>query len=455
MTNSSEVNAAQKPTHTRYWLIVFAVTLAVIQYIDRICISKASSDMRDDLGISKIAFGNVFSAFGYAYALFEIPSGWMGDRFGPRKALIRVVLWWSFFTIATGWAGGLISLLAIRFLFGAGEAGCFPNLTRSMVNWLTPSERVRAQGILWLAARWGGAATPLLVGFVLTWFKGQGFKESWRESFYVFGALGIVWVVFFAWWFRDNPGDHPGVNAAEKKLLAPNAAFAKAHGKVPWKLFLSSKSAWLLWVQYFCLSYVWYFYTTWLSDYLKSHYAEVSDVHRNLYAGVPLFCGGIGCLISGFVTKQLAASLGSVRSARRWLASLGMLGTAGAMLFLALSDTKTLPVYQLAIALGAASMFGDFTMPCSWGACMDVGGRFAGTFSGSMNMMGNIGGALCPQILGFAAESDKWNMVFASMAVAALIGSVCWMLLDAETPIDRGSAKNDPDATAPAQVEEL
>ena len=318
----------QKPSRTRYWVVVFAVVLAVIQYIDRVCIGKAKGAIQADLHLSEVEMGTVFGAFALAYALFEIPSGWLGDRFGPRKALIRVVLWWSFFTVATGWTGGLISIVAVRFLFGAGEAGCFPNLTRAFVNWLLPSERVRAQSILWLCARWGGAVTPLLVLAVLHGFKGAGFQQPWRQAFFLFGSLGIAWTLFFAWWFKDSPKDHSQVNDAEKKLLAPNSKYTTAHGSIPWGVFVRSRSVWLLWIQYFCQSYVWYFYVTWLPDYLTKHYSKTHDeTYLTCVACVPLFFGGIGCLISGFVTKRLSNGAGGLRRARRILATFGMLGT--------------------------------------------------------------------------------------------------------------------------------
>src|SRR3954451_19933472 len=154
---------SQKPTKARYWVVVFAVTLSVLSYIDRVCISQDAPVISRDLGLTKSEMGMIFSAFGIAYALFEIPGGWMGDWMGPRKVLMRIVLWWSFFTAATGFVRGFWSLWGVRFLFGAGEAGCFPNLTKAFTIWLPNNERTRAQGIMWMFARWGGAFTPPLV----------------------------------------------------------------------------------------------------------------------------------------------------------------------------------------------------------------------------------------------------------------------------------------------------
>ena len=151
----------ERPTQARYWVIVFAVTLAVVTYIDRVCISQAAPAISKDLGLTPVEMGYAFSAFAWAYALFEIPGGWLGDWMGARKVLMRIVIWWSFFTAATGWVWNLTSLIVTRALFGAGEAGCFPNLTKAFTTWLPGDERVRAQGIMWMSARWGGAFTPL------------------------------------------------------------------------------------------------------------------------------------------------------------------------------------------------------------------------------------------------------------------------------------------------------
>ena len=255
-------NGVQRATRARYWVIVFAVTLAVITYIDRVCISQAAPHIREALGLSDAQMGTVFMAFGLAYALFEIPSGFLGDWLGPRKVLMRVVLWWSFFTAATGRVWSFWSLCVTRFMFGAGEAGCFPNVTKAFTLWLPKAERTRAMGIVWMGARWGGAFTPLLVCAVFM-------VMSWRNAFALFGVLGVVWAVIFYFWFRDRPRDHPSVNAAELELLRENEAKLTGHAHVPWGKLVASPTVWMLWGQYFCISYGWYFYITWLPTYLK------------------------------------------------------------------------------------------------------------------------------------------------------------------------------------------
>jgi MFS transporter, ACS family, glucarate transporter len=419
---------SQRPTRARYWVVVFAVVLAIIQYVDRICISKAMPSIQRELGFSHVQVGYVFGAFTLAYALFEIPGGWLGDRFGPKKVLMRVVLWWSFFTAATAWAGSALTMISVRFLFGAGEAGCFPNITKIFTTWLPKDERVRAQGVLWLAARWGGALTPLLVVAVLS------VVTSWRRAFEIFGTLGVVWALLFHRWFLDNPHRHPSVNDAERRLLIGADSFTSNHATVPWRAFFTSRSAWLLWIQYACLSYVWYFYVTWLPTYLDAtHGKTLGPVTLAVLAGLPLFGGGFGSLIAGFSQAPLARRLGSAGRARRLLAVFGFVAASGLLLSAAAAPNP----YALAVLIALAGMCNDFVLPCAWGSCMDVGGRFAGTFSGTMNMMGNLGGFLAPIVVGYVLDrTGSWNLTFYISSIVYLAGAGCWMLLDAETPLD-------------------
>ena len=426
MAASLRSAAGQKPTRARYWVIFFAVTLAIVTYIDRVCISQAAPRMMADLHLTKVEMGAAFTAFAWAYALFEIPGGWLGDWMGPRRVLMRIVIWWSAFTALTGWVWNLSSLWAVRFLFGAGEAGCFPNLTKSFTTWLPRDERVRAQGIMWMSARWGGAFTPLLVVWVL-------YHMSWRWAFVVFGAIGAVWAVFFYRWYRDNPRDQKAVNEAELALLAGAEKMASGHGDVPWRRFLSSGTVWLLWIQYFCLSWGWYFYITWLPTYLKEgRHLELE--FGAVLAVLPLFLGGVGSFVCGQMLPAVARWTGSAKSARRTMACLGFVGASGLLI---LSSRMGDPIWAM-IAMGLSSFANDLAMPPAWGACMDVGGKYAGTLSGSMNMMGNFAGGLAPIVVAYIlrASHDNWNLTLLVSAAVYFCGTFCWMFLDPVTPLD-------------------
>jgi sugar phosphate permease len=417
--------AASEPTHARYWVIVFAVTLAVIQYIDRVCISQAAPFISEDLKLSPQQMGYVFSAFTLAYALFEIPGGYLGDRIGPRKVLLRIVLWWSFFTAATGWARSWLGLVTTRFLFGAGEAGCFPNLTKAFNRWLPSLERTRAQGIMWMSARWGGASAPLLV-FVCLQFM------HWRTAFMVFSLLGIVWAVIFYAWYRDNPREHAGVNAAEAALLPVEPDHAAAGFHVPWRKFSKSRTVWCLCGQYAALSYAWYFFVTWFPTYLLKE--RGLDLKQSaLLAGTPLLLGGFGSLVAGWVSPHLSRCLGDVRRMRCGLGAVGLTAAAALLVASTLVSNPFLAVTVIALV----SFCGDLTLPGAWTACMDVGGRFVGTLGGTMNMMGNLGGFLSPIVIGYVVErTGNWTLTFYVTAVVCLAGAVCWLMLDPVTPLE-------------------
>ena len=438
-----------RPSRVRHTVLGFAATLAIITYVDRVCIAQAAPHIQADLGLTATQMGLAFSAFSLAYALFEIPGGWLGDWIGPRKVLMRVVVMWSIFTAATGYAWNLVSLWLARFLFGAGEAGCFPNLTKAFMIWLPKHERTRAQSIMWLSARWAGAFTPLLVIWVMSFL-------SWRNTFVFFGTLGIVWAVIFYRSFRDHPKDHPKVNAAELELLKENADEGSGHANVPWGQILSSPSTWLLWLQYFCLSYGWYFYVTWLPTYLREtrglnisdnalmawletvlNHSFAPDTSRKILvaalAGIPLFFGGIGCLVTGALTPRITRAIGSVATTRRLLA---LFGFTGASVLLVSSFYIGDPLLAM-LSMGLASFCNDVTMPGSWSTCMDVGGKYAGTVSGSMNMMGAFGGMAAPFVIGWLLDETgrNWSITFWISGAVYFLGGLCWLLIDPVTPL--------------------
>jgi sugar phosphate permease len=342
---------------------------------------------------------------------------------------MRIVIWWSFFTAATGWVWNYISLLVTRFMFGAGEAGCFPNLTKAFTTWLPPSERVRAQGIMWMSARWGGAFTPVLVFWVLQFV-------SWRRAFEIFGALGVLWAIWFYWWYRDNPRHNKKINEAELALLEGSEQLASGHGDVPWGKLIRSKQAWLLCLQYFCLAYGWYFYITWLPTYLKEG-RGLNLAQGAVLSILPLFLGGIGSIFCGLISTPIARWTGSVAFTRRLMAIIGFSGATGLLI---LSTFVKDPVWAM-IAMGMASFSNDLVMPGSWAACMDVGGKYAGTLSGAMNMMGNFAGGMSPVVIGYVLQQtdNNWDSTFYVSAALYFAGSFFWLILDPVTPFDESA----------------
>lgn len=427
MTACARMTENLQPSRTRHGVILFAVMLGIIHYIDRVCISKARPFIQEDLKLDDTQMGYVFSAFTLAYALFEIPGGWLGDKWGPRRVLLRIVAFWSFFTAATGYAWNQMSMMVCRFLFGAGEAGGFPNIAKMFSVWLPQREHGMAQGITWLAARWGGAFTPLLVVWVLS-------LVSWRTTFVIFACLGLVWMVFFALWFRDNPKDHPKVNAAELALLEEaRKNLGSGHATIPWGRLFATRSVLLLWVYYFCISYVWYFYITWMPKFMEAKDGlnmDMTAASTSILNGMPLFLGGIGCFLGGLAAKKMAVANGRISAARRTVGVVGML--AAGLLIVMAAQTKNATFAML--ALGVSGFFNDLSMPGAWGACMDIGGKLAGSVSGSMNMIGNLGGALCGVAVPWLMKSIGlgWDGVLYVSASTYLISALCWACIDSD-----------------------
>ena len=405
-------------------MVGFAVALSMITYIDRVALSNSRKQVATSLHLSDAQMGYIFAAFAVAYALFEIPSGFMGDRLGPRRVMLRIVIWWSIFTAVTGQAWNFLSLWITQFLFGAGEAGCYPNIARAFSTWLPQQERVRAQGIIWMSSRWGGAFTPLIMAILFRYV-------DWRLAFAAFGVLGVFWTVAFAMWFRDNPREKRGVNQAELDLLRNNAPPA-AHGGVPWRDLFASRTVVLLCAQYFAVSFTWYFLITWAPTFVDERFHL--DVTRSTFLKMlPLLMGGIGSMTCGLMSKPLARWTGSVRTARRLSACVGFAGASACLILATLLRDPFLVVPAIALS----SFCNDLVMPAAWGTVMDISGSYSGTVAGTMNMIGNLGGALYGTVSGMVlqASNRNWNYVLYMGAAVYIAGFVVWLFIDPVTPI--------------------
>ena len=400
-----------KPTHARYWVVVFALALAMIMYIQRVAISQAIVPISADLHLDKQQTGLVLGAFGLSYALFEIPMGLLGDKLGVRWVLSQLVLIWSAFTALTGGAWNLVSLWIIRFLFGAGEAGCFPNLTRMLSAWLPLNERVRAQAVMWAFGRWGGALAPPVAFFVIYHF-------GWRWGFVALAMLGVAWVAFFLPWFRNDPAEHKSVNKAELEMLEQSRALVLHDHGMPWYKLLLQKDIAFLGLQYFGFSYTWYFYVTWLPTWLQQ--ARGLDPKTAAgYAMIPLALGGCGSIVSGFLPLSVP---------RKWVAIFGFFATAGLIFII-----PGIENVGLAMALmGLASFCSDLTMPISWNTCVEIGKQYTATVSSTMNMLGNFAGFVAPVVFGIILQKtdNDWAMVMYTMAAAAVVSALCWFFLE-------------------------
>jgi len=399
-------------SRARYRVVALAIGLAVLSYIQRVAISQAAGPISRDLHFNKAAMGLIFGAFGLSYALFELPMGLLGDRIGVRRILIQIVLAWSLFTALTGAAWSFISMYVVRFAFGAGEAGCFPNLTRMLSVWLPARERVTAQSLMWACTRWGGAATPPIVLAIVSIF-------GWRWAFVAFALLGVVWCIIFFAWFRNDPSEHRSVNAAERELIETTRNLQVHRGAQDnWLSILLTPQVAILVLQYFCFSFVWYFYITWLPTYLIEQRGQTPGRAATLSV-LPLLFGGFGSLLSGLIP---------IRIPRPRIAFCGFLGAA-VLLF---TFTQVQAIVPAMLSMGMASFCSDLTMPISWNACVDIGGSYTATVAATMNMLGNLAGFAAPVVGGIILQrtGGHWNPLIYLMIGSSLISALCWLYLD-------------------------
>jgi ACS family glucarate transporter-like MFS transporter len=400
-----------KATRTRYWVVVFALSLAMIMYIQRVAISAAAPYITREFNLTNTEMGWVFSAFAASYALMEIPMGLMGDKLGVRRILTQVVLLWSLFTALTGAAWNLASLLVIRFMFGTGEAGCFPNLTRMLSAWLPVGERVKAQALMWAFGRWGGALAPPIALLAIT-------QLGWRWGFVALSLLGVLWVAVFLPWFRNDPAEHKGVNAEELKLLEGSRQLVLHDHGMPWYRLLMQRDIAFLGLQYFGFSYTWYFYVTWLPTWLQRVHG-LTKLETAGYAMLPLALGGVGSIVSGMLPLSIP---------RKWVAIGGF--TVTGILILIIPGIQDVKVAMALMAL--ASFSSDLTMPISWNTCVEIGKQYTATVASTMNMLGNFAGFAAPLVGGIILDhtNQDWNMVLRTMAAAAFMSAACWFFID-------------------------
>jgi MFS transporter, ACS family, glucarate transporter len=434
----------ETPTRVRYGVLGFACTLSMITYLDRVCFGTVAKNIEHEFELSTAQTGYLFTAFALAYAAFEVPSGWLGDVFGPRKTLLRIVLWWSLFTALTGLVypaalgPGLayLTLLAVRFLFGVGEAGAYPNIARAFHNWFPFGERGFAQGAVWMAGRFAGGATPFVVSaLILTTVGADGVTIiHWRHTFWIFGVIGALWCLAFWWWFRDRPEQKAGVNRAEVALIrAEEGPPEPAPASVPWRQLLGNLNLWTLCLMYFCAAYGWYFNITYLPGYLKDVYGITKESAGlwtfSFMAGAPLLFGSVACLCGGLLTDAFIRRTGNRKWGRRLYGVIGH-GICAACYFLsAYADDPWLFV----MAIAFAAFWNDMTMGSAWASCLDIGGRYSGIVAGCMNTIGNLGGAAAGSATAWIlrlCEPNGWQVNFLVFGAVYVVAALCWLRFD-------------------------
>jgi ACS family glucarate transporter-like MFS transporter len=411
-------------SRARVTLLWFGFLLAVITYLDRVCISAAAPYVTDELHLTNAQMARVLSAFALSYALFEIPSGWLADVIGPRKVLTRIVAWWSGFTMLTGAAAGYPSLVATRFLFGAGEAGALPSMSNAISHWFPLSERGKANGAVLFGTRVGGMiGVPLVLLLISRW--------GWRASFVIVGSIGILWAAAWFAWFRDDPARHPSVDAAELSWIQDGAVPA-GQAETPWRVLLRSRNLYAICAMYFTYGYGLYFYFTWLPTYLI-RVLGFSVVSGGLLSGLPFVFAGAANLAGGWLTDFLARTRG-LRTARCHLGFASFLTGAALTFASTLVPQAIAKAVLLALALGSV----DLALSACWSVCLDVGRRHAGVVTGCMNTFSNLGGVLTPLVVAYAVDRwQSWTFPFYVTAAVYAVGAVIWLTIDPTLVIGR------------------
>ncbi len=391
--------------------IVCGVALSTIVSIDRVALALSRGRIAAGLHLTDAEMGLVFSAYATAYAICEVPSGFLGDRFGPRPVLMRIAIWWSVLMAATASTFSFVSLYLSQLLFGAGEAGCYPNLARLFSRWLTQRQTGPAQGLVWLSARLSGAFTPILMAILFRYL-------SWRQAFAALSLLGAAWAISFHKWYRKRD-DFQAVSAD------------RAPGARPFGILARSKTVWLLCGQYVALVFPWYFLITWAPTFIDERF-HVSAAESTGLKVLPLLFGGLGALTAGLISTPLARWTGSIEVTRRTICCIGFAGaSAGLMLATVLHN----PIAGV-LAVALSSFCNDLVMPVAWGTAAEVGGKWSGTVAGMMNMAGNAGGALYGLTAGLVLEGthQNWNAVLYMGAAVYLAGIPMWLAID---PVSR------------------
>jgi sugar phosphate permease len=421
-------SVVSRPTKTR-WLVLLLISLMyMITYMDRTGISIAAPAMEREFGLSKTAIGVVFSVFLWAYAIGQIPGGWLADRFGPRLVLLIIVPFWSLMTAMTAVASGLTSLIGIRFVFGLAESGAFPTATRAMQLWFPKAERGIVHGVTHSFSRFAVAIVPFLAVSIMV-------TLGWRWIFYLFGAAGLLWSAAFYLLYQNLPERHARVNQEELARIRGRDVDGEIkpitlHQQLatPWKTIFRSANMWYIAAGYCCFYYGTYFFMTWFPTYLVD-YRHLSLKTVGVWASLPLLAGMVGDIVGGTLTDKVYRRTGKLKFARRIVAAPAMLASGVCLIPAATAHSA----WTAILCLTASLFFLELVISPAWAVPMDVGGEYSGTVCGVMNMAGSLAASLSPIIFGALVQRGFWVLPFFISAGVLLTGALIWaFLIDAE-----------------------
>lgn len=399
----------------RYRVGALLFLLAVITYLDRVCISVAGPRIQEYLRIGPQQWGWVVGVFAIAYAVFEIPGGWMADRFGPRIILTRIVLWWSVFTALTGAVSSYPFLLLTRFWFGAGEAGAFPNAAASIASWFPASERGRAFGFLSMAMQTGAALSPLLVVPIQM-------RYGWRASFYVFALVGVFWAVVWFFSFRNTPREKRGITPSELEEIG--AVAGRYENRLPWRVAVRSTNFWAILLMALTFGYGNYFFVAWLHTYVvRARNFSEKDL---LLSTLPFIFGACANVGSG-ITSDFLLKRSGLKAARRRVGIIGLTSGGFFALLAAFTPSKVGTILLLCLSFAGIAFNQSMTFPI----CIDVARKFPGSMGGAMNTAAHVGAFLSGVMFGYVAKvSGSYDRPLILMASVLGFGALMWLKID-------------------------
>jgi MFS transporter, ACS family, glucarate transporter len=395
-----------RPTHV---VLAVLALMYFITYLDRVNVSTAAAGFGKDFHLSKTQIGLVFSFFAYPYLIFQIIGGWVSDRFGARRTLIACGLIWAAATAITGMAGGLVSLLAARFLLGFGEGATFPAATSAMSRWVIKGQRGFAQGVTHAAARIGNAVAPPVIAVIMAAY-------GWRASFYVCALISFAWVGLWALTFTEYPKDHAGVTPEELAELPPPRS--KIAVRVPWARLIARMLP--VTIVYFCYGWTLWLYLSWIPQYFL-HSQNLDIKQSALFSASVFFAGVVGDTLGGIVTDRLLKSTQRLEVARSYMVCVCMLLTL--LSLVPLMFTHSLRV-SLA-CLSAGFFFAEMTIGPMWAIPMDISVDHSGTASGIMNTGSAMAAIISPVVAGYLIDvSGNWQLPFVGSMILMALGLV-------------------------------
>ncbi|MDR3588790.1 MAG: MFS transporter [Negativicutes bacterium] len=413
--------AAPKPTRVRILGLCLMFFMTFICVLDRANYGVSTSSIMKDLNVSVVQIGIATTAFSLAYAVMQIPGSLFTQRYGTRIMIAFSVALWSFFTITTGMSAGFISLVLSRIFFGFGEAPVFPATNKYNLHWFPLKDRGFANSIpnagSWLSL----IVAPPFVVWLLELF-------GWRWVFYICAGVGFLGAALWYWFTRDIPEEHPGVNQAELEYIQSDAAIPpKNTGKVPWGIFMKSRSFWCIALTYFCSVYMLQYFVYWLPFYLQTQ-LNMSLKTMGFAASIPWVFIFVATMGVGRISDSIVRAGYSLFVARNCLILLGFTASATAMYISTFVSDPWTVVFLLSIALG----FIGFNMTIPWAIATDIGGVYTGVISSWMNTWGQVGSAVMATASAYIGSHYGWNNTLIALVVVACFGIVTTLAIRPE-----------------------